>query len=369
MRVQWMRLGEVLRPSGTKIPVDPAETYEMLGVKSFAKGAFASGTLLGADTAYERLVRTSARQIVYPKLMAWEGAFAVIPDELDGRFVSPEFLCFDVDETLSSHRYIKHLLAWSGFSEAVRGASTGTNARRQRLQSPTFLAIEMPFPARPIQERIADHLDSLGRLRSLPDRLSAPEVLRREWPGVATPVHDLLKPVVRSVAVEPAVTYPLSGVKWYGQGLFIREHKAGHALSSKTIRQIAEGDLVYNRLFAWKQSFALAHSPGWASNEFPTFKVNTDRVRPRVLLSSLLGPTFTDAVNRASTGSTPTSRNRLKEKDFLNLTVTIPVARDQAAIERALLLADQASRIEARRDTLAAAVLPAARNEIFTALR
>ena len=157
-------------------------------------------------------------------------------------------------------------------------------------------------------------------------------------------------------------------MKWYGKGLYPRETKTGRELAAKTVRRIEPGDLVYNRLFAWKQSFALAPAASWASNEFPTFRVKTDRVLPRVLLAALLSPSFTAAVNGASTGSTPTSRNRLKERDFLALDVTVPPMTEQHSLERLLLAADQAEVLDRRATMLAEAVLPAARNEIFTEL-
>ncbi len=105
------------------------------------------------------------------------------------------------------------------------------------------------------------------------------------------------------------------------------------------------------------------------SNEFPTFRVRTDRVRPRVLLAAFLSPKFTAAVNAASTGSTPTSRNRLKERDFLGLPITIPRPREQAAIEASLQVIDRIKPLAKRAEELARAVLPAARNEIFSAMR
>jgi type I restriction enzyme, S subunit len=365
--VPWVPLGEVLRPAGEVVSVAADATYEMLGVRSFARGAFAADSLLGASTAYKQFRRVKANQVVYPKLMAWEGAFAVVPAHLDGRFVSPEFQCFDVGTSLASARYIAHVLAWPGFMESVRQGSAGTNVRRRRLQPSAFLRIPIPLPSLDRQEHIAAHLDLVAKGNE-PQRVAdAAEILQAGWVGDPVSVRDLVSPVVRSTQVSDRV-YRLSGVKWYGQGLFVREHKPGREISSRTVREIRQGDLVYNRLFAWKQSFAIAASDGYASNEFPTFAINSDLVRPRVLLAALLSPSFTESVNRVSTGSTPTSRNRLKENDFLSLTVLLPPARQQPSIERSLLLADRIREVRSRRDTIAAAVLPAARHEIFASM-
>ncbi len=193
-------------------------------------------------------------------------------------------------------------------------------------------------------------------------------MLQRDWQGTTYKLNQLVTTTTRTESVDKDTVYPLSGVRWYGQGVFIRETKSGGELSATTVRLIKSGDLVYNRLFAWKQSFAIANEDGWASNEFPTFKINETLVRPRVLLAALLSPTFTAAVNDASTGSTPTSRNRLKERDFLNLEVTIPDHQQQLTIEQVLLTADRASTLQSRVDELTTAILPAARNEVFDSL-
>lgn len=367
MTVKWVPLGNVLTIAQNPEPVVPESMYDMLGVRSFARGAFAAAPLAGAGTAYKFLHRLASQQVVYPKLMAWEGAFAVVPEELDGRYVSPEFQCFDVDDSRASVRYLAHVLAWPGFTESVRQGSTGTNARRRRLQPSAFMAIRIPLPPRLEQDRIAAHLDSLSavgtsRNQAVPDPLQAVADLQR------VPLRDLVMSAPRSVAVDGDAVYELSGVKWYGQGLFVRERKFGRELSSKTLRAIRSGDLVYNRLFAWKQSFALAEEDGYASSEFPTFEVNVDRVSPKVLLAALLTAEFTDQVNHASTGSTPTSRNRLKEKDFLSLEVQIPDRAQQPAVERALVTVDRIRQYVDQRDVIASALLPAARNEIFAAM-
>lgn len=56
----------------------------------------------------------------------------------------------------------------------------------------------------------------------------------------------------------------------------------------------------------------------------------------------------------ASTGSTPTSRNRPKEENFLGLEVDVPPIEDQFRLERLLLIADEARRLRSRPTSLGA---------------
>lgn len=363
-----MPLGQLMARAGTSESVDASRPYPTLGVKSHAQGAFDSGVLQGASTAYKTLTQLQAGWLVYPKLMAWEGALAVVPTELGGRWVTPEFVAYDVKGEALSREYLRHLIAWSGFLDWVRAGSAGTNVRRRRLQPAAFEAILIPLPSRSDQDLIAMRLSALAvrSSASRADRLL--ELAQRDWLGDKLFVSDLVEPITRREQPTADDVYPMQGVKWYGEGLFTREVRTGSDLSG-AVHRIEPGDLVYNRLFAWKQSLALATETGWASNEFPTFRVRSERVRPRVLLAALLGPAFTAAVNAASTGSTPTSRNRLKERDFLALPITIPRPTEQAAIEASLDVIDRIKPLARRADELACAILPAARNEIFSAMR
>src|SRR5688572_5495211 len=91
---------------------------------------------------------------------------------------------------------------------------------------------------------------------------------------------DVLEPVSRPVQVESDKVYRNLGVQWYAKGVFVREAKPGYEIQAKELYQVALGDLVYNRLFAWKGSFAIAGEDtagGFVSGEFPCFRVDTER--------------------------------------------------------------------------------------------
>lgn len=161
------------------------------------------------------------------------------------------------------------------------------------------------------------------------------------------------------------------GMRWNGGGLFERNVLPGRAISAKQVYEVMPGDLVYNRLFAWKRSFGLAApeiAGGTVSNEFPTFVVDTDCVAPRYLLAKLLGRDFTEAVNGVSAGSTPTSRNRLKESQFLGLSVPVPAMSRQRRAVAYLTGLDKVARHREDALRIVDALGPAARNEIFRAL-
>jgi hypothetical protein len=113
------------------------------------------------------------------------------------------------------------------------------------------------------------------------------------------------------------------GVKWYGEGPFLRETLRGTEVKASKLFRVETGDIIYNRLFAWKGSFGIIppeYNGCFVSNEFPTFviKENSDAF-PEFITFFLKCPTVWNVAERLSTGTSSTSRNRFSEKDFLSI--------------------------------------------------
>jgi type I restriction enzyme, S subunit len=149
-------LGTFLTPRPPDVLVRADESYQFAGVFSFGRGVFRSGVREGLEISYERLTRLRAGDLVYPKLMAWEGAFGVVPPECDSCVVSTEFPVFAIDETKVLREVVDTYLRTPSVWPALTASSTGTNVRRRRLNPQNFLAHEMPVPSRRTQQRLKD---------------------------------------------------------------------------------------------------------------------------------------------------------------------------------------------------------------------
>jgi type I restriction enzyme S subunit len=148
-------------------------------------------------------------------------------------------------------------------------------------------------------------------------------------------IKDYLTQVKREVVLDDSTSYKLLGVRWYGEGVFLREEKNGKSISAKKLYKVKEGDFVYNRLFAWKSSFAIVSKEFdgcLVSNEFPVFTYNQQQSNPFYLLSFVLQPDFIHQVNNLSGGMSSVSRKRLKEIDFLNAEIPLLTLPDQNKI-------------------------------------
>lgn len=146
---------------------------------------------------------------------------------------------------------------------------------------------------------------------------------------------NLLAPVERPEAVDSTRVYRLLGARWYAQGLFVKDEKSGQNIKANTLYRVKAGDFVYNRLFAWKGSFAIAGDEAddcYVSNEFPCFAINRLRLDPSYLKWWFSRESAWLRALGLSTGATPTSRNRLKEQHLLGMEIWLPRLDEQRRV-------------------------------------
>jgi type I restriction enzyme, S subunit len=129
------------------------------------------------------------------------------------------------------------------------------------------------------------------------------------------------------VKVVPDTEYRMAGVKWYGEGVFHRETVRGNEISARYVSPVVPGALIYNRLFAWKASFAVVPadlSDCHVSNEFPQFIPDSSKILSEYLYLWSVSNQTIKAVNAASTGSAAVRRNRFREEFFLDFEIPLP---------------------------------------------
>jgi type I restriction enzyme, S subunit len=182
------------------------------------------------------------------------------------------------------------------------------------------------------------------------------------------PLGEVLVPVSRPEPVNPNKLYHILGAHWYAKGLYVKDIKSGSGIQANKVYRVELNDFVYNRLFAWKGSFAVATEENhgrYVSNEFPYFRIKQDRVDSQYLLRYFSRLSAWESAFSLSTGGTPTSRNRLKEEKLLAMKIPLPPLHDQqrivARIEELTAKVEEARglrrEIESECDTLCRSIL------------
>ncbi|MDE2751887.1 MAG: N-6 DNA methylase [Gemmatimonadota bacterium] len=167
--INWptLPIGEIARPIHRKVTVEPEKPYRLLGMRSQIGGPFVRETKFGAEISASSLNQVRSGDFIYSRLFAWQGSFGVVPEQLDGAFVSGEFPLFQFD---SARVDVRFLVLWFGLPRSQKAVEAdcfgSTPGTRNRYKEQYFLRLEVPVPPLDEQQRIVARLD---RLRGLID--------------------------------------------------------------------------------------------------------------------------------------------------------------------------------------------------------
>ncbi len=133
-----------------------------LTVKLWGKGVFEKvESLSGSENT--QYYRRSAGQLIYSKLDFLNGAFGVIPPELDGLESTVDLPCFDISNELHPNfllEYVKRPAFYEKFGEIADGGR-----KAKRIQAESFLSFPICVPRQfAEQQKIAECLSTLDEL-------------------------------------------------------------------------------------------------------------------------------------------------------------------------------------------------------------
>jgi type I restriction enzyme S subunit len=109
-------------------------SYPNVGILSYAKGVFGKVPIEGLNTSAKTLYRIKSGQFIYSRLFAFEGAYALVPDEFDGCYVSNEFPTFEIKRDLASAKFLMARFMTEADWQELRASTKGVGDRRLRIQ-------------------------------------------------------------------------------------------------------------------------------------------------------------------------------------------------------------------------------------------
>ncbi len=174
---QEAHFGDFLTES--RIPGSDGVKAKKITVKLYGKGVIEKTEKLpgSANTKYH--IRR-AGQFIYSKLDFLNGAFGIIPEQLDGYESTLDLPAFDIDERLDP-LWLFYFVSRSHFYERYANAAEGGRKAR-RVQPDEFLKTKARFPSIEEQRRIAAVLNACDKeITLLKQQLGA---LRRQKRGL-----------------------------------------------------------------------------------------------------------------------------------------------------------------------------------------
>ena len=166
---QWkkVKIGDFLKRKRIPVVLDETAKYKLLTVRLYHKGIVLREEKLGA-LIKSNMFKVSKGDFILSGIDARNGAFGIVPEELDGAVVTNDFWYFDIDESIIKREYFLWLTTTPIFLDACQKASKG-ETQRIRLQKEAFFNYEINCPTIDYQDEflstIASVIDNINELK------------------------------------------------------------------------------------------------------------------------------------------------------------------------------------------------------------
>ena len=94
------KIGDFLIRSKNSVELMDDVDYKQITVKLYGKGAVLRKTILGKDIKTKSQFLAKSGQLIMSRIDARNGAFAIVPSDLDGAVVTQDFPLFDINKDL-----------------------------------------------------------------------------------------------------------------------------------------------------------------------------------------------------------------------------------------------------------------------------
>ena len=151
----FVKIGKFLKRNKTAIKIEDAKAYKRATIKINGNGIFLRDEVLGNVIGTKNQFLITAKQFLLSKIDARNGAFGVVPNELDGGIITGNFWTFDVDYSIINPHFLTLITKTKAFQNLCQAASVGTT-NRNYLQERDFLNFQIPLPSIAEQKAILD---------------------------------------------------------------------------------------------------------------------------------------------------------------------------------------------------------------------
>ena len=376
MKVESVPLGEILEIKRTPIELVAGETYRRIGIFSWGKGILRRDPTSVAEMGSMKYFSFPIPSLIFSNIQAWEGAVALASvDDVDFVCSSRFFPYVPREGADVNLGYLLEFFRSEDGLALMRQASPGTQVRNKVLSRVALEAARIPFPSRPEQDRITAHLSLLARTSPTSgtdmDALQEFVIARAGAGSRRVPIGQLMTSSRPWIEIDDEKSYKPIGVRGFGRGMIRYPEAPAAELSKLRYYPLEPGALIVSNIKAWEGAVCLAETVDAgriASNRFLQYVPTSDAITTPWVEQYLLSTEGIASMAAASPGSADRNRT-LSMAAFEAIEIPVPEPRVQHAVAS---VAQARRRVQAQResrDRLAAAILPAARNQLFNAMR
>jgi putative restriction-modification system specificity determinant len=161
---EWpmVKLGEVISRVDETEQILKPEDETFVTLKLHGKGLVPRNIGDGKTPKSFRGFRVKLGQFIYSRIDARNGAFGIIPAELDGAVVSKDFPVYEVDSAEIMPSILISICTSEHFVNQIRSMSNGAT-NRQRIKEDVLERMLIPLPPLGEQKRIAEILGGVSK--------------------------------------------------------------------------------------------------------------------------------------------------------------------------------------------------------------
>lgn len=148
-----VRIGDFLKRNRHIIEIQDDVLYTRVTIRLYTKGVLKRDEEWGKNIGTKRQFIVSPGQFIMSKIDARNGAFGLVPPELDGAATTADFLSYNVDTSRINPEFLTLVSSTKEFLKICQSSSSGTTGR-QRVDETQFLNIKIPLPTLIEQDRI-----------------------------------------------------------------------------------------------------------------------------------------------------------------------------------------------------------------------
>ena len=160
------KIGELLTRVKDVVLVEDNIEYKRITIKSKNQGVCLRDIVKGSKIGTKRQFLAKEGQFIMSRIDARNGAFGIIPFDLEGAIMTNDFLTFEVNHELVNIDYFNMLTESSQFMKYCIDGSKGTT-NRKRLKEELFLNFEIKIPSKEEQDIIVENINSAREKHSL----------------------------------------------------------------------------------------------------------------------------------------------------------------------------------------------------------
>ncbi|MBR5082116.1 MAG: restriction endonuclease subunit S [Bacteroidales bacterium] len=175
-------IGSFVKRSSVSTNVRNECQYKQVTLKTKGGGAVLRDIKLGKDIGTKKQYVVSEGQFIMSKIDARNGAFGIVPNDLDGAIVTADFPLFDIETDIINPVYFSLISSTNAFARFAQSCSRGTT-NRQRIDINLFLSQQVPLPTLSEQQTL---------VKTYNDKIQQAELLERQANQVEKEIEEYL---------------------------------------------------------------------------------------------------------------------------------------------------------------------------------